>query len=195
MCTNVRIWGEYACFTRPEFKVERVTYEVPTVSACIGILDNIYLKKDEMKWLVDRIHILNPIKLTNITRNERKGKFPNKDVNESIQRNSLILCDVDYVIEPRFILKENSQESGKYGNIWNKRLYNGMCYQQPYLGCREFSAYFEPCPNVPKSKIRGTYDLGLMFCGINYDTGKNRYMETVMEDGIIDVKNSKIIEQ
>ena len=210
MAQAVRVWGNYACFTRPESKVERITYNVPTPSACKGVLDSIYCKPQEMEWIIDKIHVLNPINHINITRNEIgetmcpthkkiKKLIDGKEVinkKDVIQRNTQILTNVDYIIEAHFELRKEAKDSGKYVNIWERRLKYGQCYQQPYLGCREFSCYFKPQEEpFPSSVFKNTtIDLGLMLHSIDYNTLKPRLFNSVMTDGIIDVNNAKILE-
>jgi len=204
MSMPVRIRGKYACFTRPAFKAERVTYEVPTPSACVGILNAIYVKPSEMYWKVKRIHVLNPIRTMRVTRNEQANVLNPKNVLSNIgtkkpiytwkqvQKTSVILIDVDYIIEPEFVLLENAKSSGKYNASWERRLTKGMCFHQPYLGCREFSASFEPAYSIPKSSIEGTIDFGNMFHSTNYQTREPFYYPAVMENGVIDVEACEV---
>jgi CRISPR-associated protein Cas5d len=134
----LRVWGPYACFTRPEMKVERVSYDVMTPSAARGILEAIYWKPS-IRWVIDRIHVLAPIKFTNVKRNElgatgeagvkvpfgtvkRAMKDGNTPVQTSIenyrqQRAALVLKNVDYVIEAHFVLTEKAGRSVPNGQV------------------------------------------------------------------------------
>lgn len=132
--------GLYACFTRPEMKVERVSYEAMTPSAARGILEAIYWKP-QMRWVIDRIHVLNPIRFTNIRRNELGGKIPMRNVTTAMQtgvaletfieddrqqRAAMILCDVAYVIEAHFELANaNDAETAKHKEMFVRRAEKG----------------------------------------------------------------------
>lgn len=146
---SVRFRGKHACFSRPEFKVERVSYPVMTPSAARGALEAIFWKP-EIRWEVRSIDVLTPIRQETLLRNEvsdaqshRQGLFL---VNERRQqRSSLILRDVDYVVHAEMILEEHATSPiPKYVSQVERRLGRGACFQQPYLGTREFVASFEP---------------------------------------------------
>jgi len=150
--------GDYACFTRPEMKVERVSYDVMTPSAARGILEAIYWKP-EIRWIISAIHVLNPIRFTNIRRNEVSDKAPKptatmmkgepveapgifiEDARQ--QRASTLLCDVAYVIAARFEIVSGENNPGKHLDMFNRRARTGQCFHQPYFGTREFPAAFE----------------------------------------------------
>jgi CRISPR-associated protein Cas5d len=149
----VRIRGPRACFTRPEFKVERVSYEVMTPSAARGVLEAV-LWKPAIRWEVQRIHVLAPVRFGQIKRNEVNSRlsfaanhaFYCADADRA-QRNTLYLRDVDYVVEAYFVMTDRAgpQDSvQKFASIFQRRLENGQCFTQPYLGCREFVASVEP---------------------------------------------------
>jgi CRISPR-associated protein Cas5d len=151
---SITVEGEFACFTRPDLKVERMTYPCMTPSAARGILDAI-LWKPEFKWHVHRIKILKPVRFFSVKRNEinsKQGRNPitidavdnrGKPLFRS-QRNSIILKDVAYTIEASVHLDEYSEQNPpmKYVEIFNRRVRKGQCYRRPYLGCREFAAEF-----------------------------------------------------
>lgn len=176
---RVRVRGPYACFTRPELKTERVSYEVMTPSAARGVLDAI-LWKPAIRWHVERIHVLAPIKFEGIKRNEVNSKaslnakvgayFADED---RTQRNTLMLKDVDYVIEAHFTMTSRAGEGDnltKFVEMFQRRLTGGQCFHAPYLGCREFAAQFEPAPerwDVPES-LRGERDLGMMLHDLDF---------------------------
>ena len=156
---KVEVWGDYALYTRPEFKVERVSYDIITPSAARGLLEAIYWKP-AVKYIIDKIHVYNEPKFTNIRRNEvsvkilssdakslmkgnstAKGYINTKDVIQ--QRASMILKDVKYVIEAHFELTDKAGEEDtneKHYNIMLRRLRNGQFFHQPCLGVREFAA-------------------------------------------------------
>ncbi len=169
---KLEISGDYALFSRPEMKVERVSYDVITPSAARGVLEAIYWKP-QIRWVIDRIHVLNPIRFTNVRRNEISTKIPIKGaagVNAAMksgsgslgiavdehrqQRASLLLIDVRYVIEAHFEILDSRFErdgpklsakdnAGKHLDMFNRRARSGQFFHQPYLGCREFPAQFE----------------------------------------------------
>ncbi len=162
---HLRVWGDLACFTRPEMKVERVSYPVPTPSATRGILEAI-LYKPQFRWRVYRIAVRRPIKFLSFRRNEvksvansRKPK-PILAEDDRTQRNTLALRDVDYVIEAGIELNrlanqprkeppdidepQDEDNLGKYYGMFRRRTEKGQCFTQPCFGCREFPANFEP---------------------------------------------------
>src|SRR5688572_30171007 len=160
---RLKVWGDHACFTRPEMKVERVSYDVMTPSAARGILEAIYWKP-AIRWVIDRIHVLKPIRFQSIRRNEVGSKAPVKKIKTAMnqgsleglcllvdqdrqQRASTVLTDVAYVIEAHFELlpdkagPDNSE--GKHLDMFNRRAARGQCFHQPCLATREFAARFE----------------------------------------------------
>ncbi len=212
------VWGEYACFTRPEMKVERVSYDVMTPSAARGILEAIHWKP-AISWVVDRIHVLNEIKFDNVRRNEVGSKIPVGNVKKAMkgepielcqyasedrqQRATLLLRDVAYVIEAHF---EMTKQAGlddipeKHHAIICRRARQGQCFQQPYLGCREFPASFrliEGEETIPGSSHKGEKDLGWMLLDIDFKDGMNPlFFRGVMKDGSIEippVKNGGVV--
>lgn len=168
---KLEISGDYALFSRPEMKVERVSYDVITPSAARGILEAIYWKP-QIRWVIDRIHVINPIRFTNVRRNEISSKIPIKgksgvsaamkegsgnlgiDVTDHRQqRASMLLRDVRYVIEAHFRILDRrfdrggpelsqNQVAGKHLDMFKRRARRGQCFQQPYFGCREFPVRF-----------------------------------------------------
>jgi CRISPR-associated protein Cas5d len=177
---RVRLRGPYACFTRPEFKTERVSYEVMTPSAARGILDAI-LWKPAIRWHVERIHVLAPIRFESVRRNEVNSKASLKaDVTryfadeDRAQRNTLMLRDVDYVIEAHFTLTElkgSGDSLRKFVEMFERRLQKGQCFHTPYLGCREFAADFGPAPETWKVPpgLDGARDLGQVLLDIRFE--------------------------
>ncbi|AVS71752.1 type I-C CRISPR-associated protein Cas5 [Paracidovorax avenae] len=209
---RLRIWGERACFTRPEMKVERVSYDALTPSAARGILDAIHWKP-AIRWNIDRIHVLNPIRFESIRRNEVGGKISPASVTKAMkagtpdglancvdedrqQRAATILRDVAYVIEAHFDLtaKAGPDDSvGKHLDIFNRRARKGQCFQQPCMGVREFPASFElledgaPIPPVHESLL-APRDLGWTLHDIDFDRGMApRFFRAQMVGGVIEV--------
>jgi CRISPR-associated protein Cas5d len=169
---RVKVIGDFACFTRPDLKVERMTYPCMTPSAARGILDCI-LWKPEFQWYIRRILILNPIKFVSIKRNEIKVKQDKKPLvieKERTQRTSLILKDVAYIIEASIYQKSFDQKNlpQKYKTMFRRRVQNGQCFRRPFLGTREFAAEFcEPDENdVP---IQELIPIGSMLFDIVYN--------------------------
>ena len=201
---KLRVWGDYACFTRPEMKVERVSYDVMTPSAARGTLEAIYWKPS-IEWVVDRIHVENPIRYNNVRRNELGGKLVMATVKKAMkdgkspvevfieeerqQRASLVLKDVSYVIEAHFGFKgDEDKNPGKHKEIFDRRVARGQCFHHPYLGCREFPARFELIREIPKSSHSGEKDLGWMLHDIDFENKMEPiFFRAIMRDGIIEV--------
>jgi len=208
---KLKVWGDYACFTRPEMKVERVSYDVMTPSAARGILEAIYWKP-AIVWEIDRIHVMKPVKFDNVRRNEVKDKIPVVPVRSAfkgndeilslnsnerrVQRASLLLRNVEYYIEAHF---NKTNKAGpddtveKHYNVALRRMRKGQCFHQPYFGCREFPARFEFVEGeIPPSTLKGDQDLGLMLWDIDFAQDmKAIFFRPTMHNGIIDVRNSK----
>lgn len=204
---RLHVWGEYALFSRPEMKVERVSYDVMTPSAARGVLEAIYWKP-AIRWVVERIHVLNPIRFTNIRRNELGHKIPAGNVRSAMkqgsgrletfveddrqQRAALVLRDVAYVIEARFKLTDPADtNSGKHKDILLRRLKSGQCFHRPYLGCREFAASFELVEGDPPESVfadEAERDLGWMLHDIDFPGGmRPRFFRATMRRGVVDV--------
>lgn len=202
--------GDRACFTRPEMKVERVSYDIITPSAARGILEAIHWKP-AIKWVVDKIHVLKPIRFQTIRRNEVASKVPAGKVKSAMNRRDLeglqliadkdrqqraatLLVDVAYIIEAHFVMTAKAGEGeteAKHLDTFNRRAARGQCFHQPCLGTREFDARFEllngdqPLP-VPLAETR---DLGIMLWDIDFAAkGKpSLFFRAKMERGIISV--------
>lgn len=213
---KVRVWGDYALFTRPEMKVERCSYDIMTPSAARGLLEAIYWHPG-LKWKIDRIYVRSPIRFTSVRRNEVKSKVSasnaltvmkggKKDISinskdEIVQRASIILKDVDYVIEAYFEMTAQANETdnpGKFKDIIMRRLRRGECYHQPYFGCREFPAYFEL---YEKEEVDTAYpgerkDLGYMLFDMDYSEPGNiqpMFFRAVLEDGVLNLENCEVV--
>ena len=198
-----------ACFTRPEFKVERVSYEVITPSAARAIFDAIFWKP-AIRWQIERIEVLNPIKWTSVRRNEvgavasiRQQCIYVEDKRQ--QKSSLILQDVCYRITARMLFippnkrkvamkhePDANENPAKYQSIFERRARKGQCFNQPYLGTREFSAYFRLIEDEGDlvRPIEETRDLGVMHYDMDF-TKSNKampiYFHARMVNGAIDV--------
>ncbi len=240
---TLRIWGERACFTRPEMKSERVSYDVITPSAARGFLEAIYWKPS-IRWVIDRIHTMKQVKFENIRRNELSSKVPFTNVtgimkhskvkgcgegqsmlpfadasdakkkkakalrvfieDDRQQRASMILRDVEYIIEAHFEgLAEDGFNTGKHLDIFKRRARKGQCFNQPYLGCREFSGAFELIEgDIPVSQIQGEKDLGWMLYDMHFSDLDKRgirkiipmFFHAKMLNGIIDVPSVDSLE-
>ncbi len=162
---RLRVGGERACFTRPEMKVERVSYDVMTPSAARGILEAIHWKP-AIVWVVDRIHVLKPVRFQSFRRNEVGAKIPAENARRAMVRGSTaglglivedvrqqramtMLVDVDYVIEAHFDLTaraEPDDTAAKHASMFNRRAASGQCFHRPCLGVREFAAEFDLIP-------------------------------------------------
>lgn len=210
----LRVWGDYACFTRPEMKVERVTYDVMTPSAARGILDAIHWKP-AIRWVIDEIWVMKPIVFSNIRRNEVSSVIQKGAVNALInnasknggkaellyqntqkdrqQRATLMLKDVEYVIKAHFELTDKAGEEDtdeKHYNIFLRRARKGQCYHHPYFGCREFPVDFELVEdeNTLEKPINEDRDLGWMLYDIDFKNYMNpRFFRAQMKSGIIEI--------
>lgn len=180
---EVKVWGDFACFTRPEFGVERVSYEVMTPSAARGILEAIFWKP-EFRWQVREITVLKPIRHYSILRNEMNSIQSERSArswqaggggyyadDDRAQRHALCLRDVAYTIRADIELKEYATDHpAKYRDQFRRRVKRGQCFTQPYLGTREFSAFFGP-PDGDEEPIEPDeeYGLGLMLFDVEFE--------------------------
>lgn len=204
---KLRVWGDYALFTRLEMKVERVSYDVMTPSAARGILEAVYWKP-AIRWIVDRIHVLKPIHFENIRRNEISNKVSlsakimkagNQHVYQYIeddrqQRASLVLKDVEYIIEAHFELTGvDDSDPGKHLAMFERRAKRGQCFHRPYFGCREFPVNFEWCDVIPESELTGEQSLGFMLHDIDFVNAMTPYFfRAVMCNGIVDCRKEVV---
>ena len=209
----LEVWGDMACFTRPELKVERVSYDVITPSAARAIFEAIFWKP-AIHWQITKIEVLNPIKWTSVRRNE-VGAVASKSViyieDKRQQKNSLLLKDVRYRIwakmEYRPVAKRKAEgnlfahEPGKdenpmkYYQMFERRASKGQCFNQPYLGTREFSASFrwvdaetEQLQPAISEEQGGTKDLGIMLYDMDYTDTKSpqpMFYRPQMNEGVI----------
>ena len=214
---KVQVWGEYALFSRPEMKVERCSYDVMTPSAARGILEAIYWHPG-LRWVIDKIYVKNPILFTRVRRNEVKSKVSASNVLQAynradkplyistkediVQRASLILRDVSYVIEAHFEMTDQANETdnpGKFKDIMMRRLKRGECYHMPYFGCREFPAHFCLCEEEVIHTIYDEIpekDLGFMLYDMDYSNKEDiqpMFFRAVMKRGVIDLRDCEVI--
>ena len=200
---TVKVEGEFACFTRPEMKVERVSYPVMTPTAAKGVLEAIYWKP-EFTWQVEEIQVLEPIRFTSVVRNEigsrqtvqtarrwqrEGGGFDAADSRNRAQRHTLALRDVAYVIKAQVAVKNESEDPAKYRDQFRRRVNAGRCFATPYLGCREFWAKFS-APDGMETPIPLTEDLGSMLLDFTYDPQGNgaatpRFFNARLEQGVL----------
>jgi len=203
---KLRVWGDFACFTRPEMKVERMSYDVMTPSGARGFFDAIYWKP-AIVWVIDRIHVMRPIRFTSLRRNEVKSKIPAGSVSSAMksgkgnlgfyvddgdnrqQRAATILRDVEYIIEAHFETLADNEPLEKHSEMFRRRATKGQYFHHPYLGCREFPGDFEFVEgDIPASSLTGERDLGFMLHDIDFDNDMSpHFFRAIMRDGVIDV--------
>lgn len=211
MSVQVEVWGDYACFSRPELKVERVSYDVIPPSAARGLLEAIYWHPG-IRWVIDAVYVLAPVQFTNIRRNEVKskvsasnvrsamtggGKAPYLNASDDIQqRAAMVLTDVHYVIEAHFDLTDKmapSDNCGKFSDIMRRRLEKGQCYHQPCFGTRECIAHFRGWSGDAIPTIDETRDLGLMLYDMDYGDPANitpMFFRAKLDHGVLRVPSS-----
>ena len=211
MSIRIEVWGDWALFTRPEMKVERVSYDVMTPSAARGLIEAIYWHPG-LKWVVDRIYVRAPIRFSNLRRNEVKSKINHKSVSTVMkcesgelylctsddiqQRAALLLRDVRYIIEAHFDLIPEKMapgdNAGKFQDIAKRRIQKGQFYHQPCFGCREFPAQFKPCEEIPPcpEELKGEKDLGWMLWDMDYTDPEDirpLFFRAALRDGVLEV--------
>ncbi len=213
MSVLMEVWGLTACFTRPEMKTERVSYDVPTPSAARGMIESIYYHPG-LKWTIDRIWVLNPIQFMNLRRNEVSSKISASNVMQEAnggkrscivttqdiqQRAAMMLKDVRYVIEAHFDMTDKANASdnpGKFQDIVKRRLRKGACYAAPYLGTRECTAHFRLWEGGAIEGIDETRDLGYMLYDMDYSDPEHiqpMFFRAKMEHGCIDLRGCEVI--
>ena len=213
MSILMEVWGPMACFTRPEMKTERVSYEVPTPGAVRGMIESVFFHPG-LRWVPDRIWVLNRIQFMNVRRNEVKSKvlasavlqetnggkagaiFTSEDIQ---QRAAMLLKDVHYVFEAHFEMTEQANPSdnhGKFQDIVKRRLRRGACYSTPYFGCRECTAHFRLWEGGEIPAIDETRDLGYMLYDMDYSDPTDiqpMFFRARMEHGVIDLRNCEVV--
>ena len=225
----IEVWGDYACFTRPEMKVERVSYDVITPSAARAVFEAIFWKP-AIRWNITKIEVLQPIKWISVRRNEvgavMSDRIPHLFIEDNRQqRAGLFLRDVRYrlyaelefipvsqrpnvkhqvnaeliVPEEKFLIEDcketaktgKDENPGKYNDIFKRRASKGQCFNQPYLGCREFSAHFrlvEEPENEVRKPIADSPELGFMLYDMDFTNEKDikaMFFRVKMNNGVI----------
>ncbi len=212
---TLKVSGEFACFTRPENKVERMSYECPTPSAARNILDAICWRP-QMRWIVTRISVLKPIRYQSIRRNELQSKLSGGAVKgwmsapgtfepvlagagagtDATPRNSLVLRDVAYTFEayPHVYQPNGEDKPIKYVEMFNRRVEKGQCFSQPVLGCREFSARFEHTSSEDQP-IPVSLDIGHMLYDIIFRKELNRavFFKAKLDNGVLNTNPFAVI--
>jgi len=204
----LEVQGEFACFTRPEMKVERVSYDIITPSAARAVFEAI-LWKPQIRWHVRRVQALNPIRWVNLRRNEVGARISTRNVatamgsggalglfveEERQQRAGLFLRDVRYRLYADLEVTDPSESPVKYREMFERRAARGQCINQPYLGCREFAAYFRPVDPLetaePHPELQTTRELGWMLYDLDYrdrDNPRPRFFQARMEQGAVEI--------
>ena len=200
----LEVSGDFACFTRPEMKVERVSYDVITPSAARAIFDAI-LWKPAIRWQVTRIEVLSPIRWINLRRNEVGSVISERNVKTAMkrgtgnlalyveddrqQRAGLFLRDVRYRLHARFDLLDKTENPAKYSEMFERRARKGQCFNQPYHGCREFSCDFRLATEQSPPPIAESRELGWMLYDLDYRNAspEPRFFRARMKNGVIEV--------
>lgn len=210
---KVLISGDRACFTRPEMKTERVSYDVITPSAARGILEAVYWKP-AIAWKIDSIQVVNEIRFDTFRRNELASKLSYQNAKDAYSKNvpvyvdvmadrqqraTMYLKDVAYIVTAHFEMTARAGESDtpeKHYNIALRRLRKGQCFNQPYLGCREFPATVSL---VEDGSVESYYqdidrfDLGFMLYDIDFKNSMEpMFYRAVMKNGVIDTSRQEV---
>ncbi|HQU98135.1 MAG TPA: type I-C CRISPR-associated protein Cas5c [Nitrosomonas sp.] len=206
----LEVSGDFACFTRPEMKVERVSYDVMTPSSARAVFESI-LWKPAIRWHIDKIEVLKPIHWVSVRRNEVGAIVSVRNAQEAMnkgtgylglniederqQRAGLFLRDVAYRIHAHFELQPSAGENNmpaKFLDMFERRAEKGQCVNQPYLGCREFACDFrlvDPA-QVQSNPVAETRDLGWMLYDMDYRNAADpqpRFFRAALENGILNV--------
>ena len=205
----LEVSGPFACFTRPEMKVERVSYDVITPSAARAVFEAI-LWKPAIRWSIQRIEVLRPIRWTNLRRNEVSGVISTRNVQQAMnagkgllaqyieeerqQRAGLFLHDVAYRLHAsmEMVGEDARSNPGKYIEMFQRRASKGQCVNQPYLGCREFAAHFKLIEGSTTCApaIDETRELGWMLHDLDFRNATDpqpRFFNARMQAGVIEV--------
>lgn len=205
MALEVKVWGDFACFTRPEMKVERVSYPVMTPSAARGVLEAIFWKP-ECAWQVREIHVLKPIRYVSLLRNEinnrqsdrtagewaRSGFGGYDSTSDRAQRHTLALREVAYVIKADIVLRDEPRaDAAKYRDQFRRRIGRGQHFAAPFLGTREFAAFFAPPTGserpIPHSEMLGRMLFDLQFSGQASGSARPIFFDAELHDGVLRV--------
>lgn len=214
---QLEVWGKYALFSRPEMKTERVSYDVITPSAARGLIEAVYWHPG-LKWVIDSVFVCNPIRFTNIRRNEVSQKISASNVREVMngknaplylnaseaiqQRASLVLTDVRYIISAHFKLTQMASASDtpeKFYAMTCERLKGGKNFMQPYFGCREFPAnirLFKGDLPAPPEELLGKRDLGYMLFDMDYSNPvdiRPTFFRATLLNGMLNLKDCGVV--
>lgn len=217
MAIRLEVWGEYGLFSRPELKVERVSYDVITPSAARGIMESIFWHPG-LRYVIDKIYVLSNIQYANIRRNEVKSKILSSKVKTAmqsgriddlyintkediVQRAALVLKNPHYVIESHFDMTDKANASdnpGKFQDIIKRRISKGQCFHTPYFGCREFPVKyrlydFDDVPTVYDEEVK---DLGLMLYDFDYRNPNEitpMFFRAKLEKGVLDLRKCEVL--
>ena len=217
MAIRLEVWGEYGLFSRPELKVERVSYHVITPSAARGIMESIFWHPG-LRYVIDKIYVLSNIQYANIRRNEVKSKILSSKVKTAmqsgriddlyintkediVQRAALVLKNPHYVIESHFDMTDKANASdnpGKFQDIIKRRISKGQCFHTPYFGCREFPVKyrlydFDVVPTVYDEEVK---DLGLMLYDFDYRNPNEitpMFFRAKLEKGVLDLRKCEVL--
>ena len=217
MAIRLEVWGEYGLFSRPELKVERVSYDVITPSAARGIMESIFWHPG-LRYVIDKIYVLSNIQYANIRRNEVKSKILSSKVKNAmqsgriddlyintkediVQRAALVLKNPHYVIESHFDMTDKANASdnpGKFQDIIKRRISKGQCFHTPYFGCREFPVKyrlydFDDVPTVYDEEVK---DLGLMLYDFDYRNPNEitpMFFRAKLEKGVLDLRKCEVL--
>lgn len=214
---QLEAWGKYALFSRPEMKTERVSYDLITPSAARGLIEAVYWHPG-MKWVIDSIYVCNPIRFTNIRRNEVSQKISASNVREVMngknpllcldaseliqQRASLVLTDVRYIISAHFEMTKKAAAEDtpdKFYAMASERLKAGKHFSQPYFGCREFPAnvrLFEGELPPPPEELIGRHELGYMLYDMDYsepERARPMFFHAALVDGMLDLRDCGVV--
>lgn len=216
MPVRLQVSGDWACFSRPELKTERVSYDVMTPSAGRGILEAI-LWHPGMRWCIDRITVMNPIRFSSIRRNEVSEKAVASHMRTAIaagndapvlyapkfiqQRAALVLRDVRYVIDAHFEITEHAAPGdtpAKFQSMFMRRASKGQCFHEPYFGCREFPVNFSlwESEENPVGFEQGDRDLGYMLYDMDYSNPQDirpQFFRAILHDGVLDTTNVRAV--
>jgi CRISPR-associated protein Cas5d len=213
---KIRVSGDYALFTRPEMKVERVSYDIITPSAARGIIEAIYWKP-AIRWVIDKIHVLKEIQFTNIRRNEVSEKASESEARRRMngtttepfylssndarqQRAALVLKNVEYIVEAHFEMTDKAGEEDtqeKHYNIALRRLRKGQHFHAPCLGTREFGAKVELIEDgepIPQSPL-GNMELGWMLHDLDFSDStdiKPQFFKASLKNGVLDLTDLEV---
>lgn len=217
MAIRLEVWGEYGLFSRPELKVERMSYDVITPSAARGIMESIFWHPG-LRYVIDKIYVLSNIQYANIRRNEVKSKILSSKVKTAmqsgriddlyintkediVQRAALVLKNPHYVIESHFDMTDKANASdnpGKFQDIIKRRISKGQCFHTPYFGCREFPVKyrlydFDVVPTVYDEEVK---DLGLMLYDFDYRNPNEitpMFFRAKLEKGVLDLRKCEVL--